>query len=118
MDVGMGVLCGIDEQLSLKCWGSSEYITPDSVPKGKFLTVSVNETFACASKISGEVICWGGEGAPDEILSNVPKALAPTLISTGYRAACAVFGPQLSCWGRNDYDLLPPPAITLFRPTP
>lgn len=72
--------------------------------------VAVGTDFACAALASGEARCWGegfngslGNGSQDPATGEDPATVIGlseiTAIDAGRRAACAVSGGSVHCWG-------------------
>ena len=104
VSVGVGaVACGVRADETLACWGEvSEVWAP---PVGRFGSVDVGATYACALEVSGEVVCWG----PDPVVGSAwvqeaggwsPAAGVFVDVALNDDFACAVrAGGEVQCWG-------------------
>ena|GEM_PF-407342 len=129
ISAGFETTCAVRSDGKVACWGVggwydklgpgvSESPTPVeiSVPDNpKFVSVSALEDHICATAVSGEVYCWGYNGAgqplgrvtPGSWYSGVPAPVdfskQPTSVSVGYYFGCMTTADgKVYCWGYND----------------
>lgn len=117
---GLGFTCGIRPDRSVVCWGLFPPVHDDELatvvpvnPESRELAgASALAQTICLRAADGRVICWGsnqnGEGsggattllpAGAATIDSLPGA--PSEVSTGDLASCAVAGGTVHCWGRN-----------------
>lgn len=121
--VGNGWACVIDEQGTLDCDGelSEEFASP---PEGRFRTVSVSSTHACALDVDGHSHCWdriGQLGIPETDREFVdtsvgdlevpPKDKVFRDVSVADGITCAALDEGgIQCWGQGadwqDWDAI------------
>ncbi|MCA9518171.1 MAG: hypothetical protein KC635_24705, partial [Myxococcales bacterium] len=58
LDGGSGVICGLDAEGRVHCFGSSVGFGAPP-PEGGFVAVTVGAAHACARRAAGQVVCWG-----------------------------------------------------------
>jgi alpha-tubulin suppressor-like RCC1 family protein len=131
---GGGFTCALYEGGNVRCWGSNQYgtlgyghtddlfgagKTPDVLPDlelgGPVSMITAGGLHVCALLVSGEVRCWGNNGAyqlatgDEEAIGDneVPGSRSPlqlgseaTSLSAALFATCAVVkGDFVRCWG-------------------
>jgi alpha-tubulin suppressor-like RCC1 family protein len=124
LGVGQGHACAIEDDRSVRCWGSSDATLVPNDPHSDLVTavplagvsgarqVSVATGQACALRDDGGVICWGsndsGEtaiapGSPrDPAPVAMPGGLPALEIGTSHRCSCArLAGGSVACWGQQ-----------------
>lgn len=93
---GRDTSCGVRDNGLLRCWG---YGT-DNVripPVGRYVTVSLYDTYACALRDDGEAVCWGGY---DPRAFEDPPAGPYVQVEAGDDSGCGIRADgSLSCWG-------------------
>jgi hypothetical protein len=98
---GVGVMCGLRRDGSLRCWDATG--ADQLTEAGPFVKVSVGEGFACAIDLNDTPQCFGfldGNGVPPYI-GQLPSATALDL-SLGLGSACVIDTDQrIQCWGAS-----------------
>lgn len=129
VSAGMRHSCGVRANNTIWCWGANEYgqlgngsttattqpvqVSSNSVPTMGWSSVVVGNTFTCATRLTGELYCWGNGfylGAGEDYADINSR---PTLISNdtqwasleaGQEHMCAIKrGKTLWCWGNSDH---------------
>lgn len=110
-----GRFCSIRKDQRLICWGekfndtqAGLIHTPPGL--GPVKSVSVEATYACAIKVSGQLVCWGAfETRPNNSVSvasvSVPEEYALDLfqsVTTHKHIICAIrLNGEPVCWGKQ-----------------
>lgn len=117
--------CVVTKDHKVLCWGQNDAgqlgIKPDIDPHKKPVDVPglkdvrrvvCGESSTCALLASGEVSCWGANGAgelglgtssPDERPSKVSALSGVSQLCIATQHACALTAQGVSCWGQNNY---------------
>lgn len=109
--------------LPVVCWGdnASGQLSGMGAPGRQMATippglepsaVALGQAHSCVSMLTGELLCWGANGAGQLGLDPVgtPSTAVPSLIAippigaavAGFEHTCARAGSDVMCWGRND----------------
>ena len=90
--------CGLREDGSITCWGSSGEGQTDT-PPGSYRAVSVGRTHTCGLREDDRVRCWGNNygGKTDHASGSYSAISAGTAHTCGLYA----FSGLLACWGAN-----------------
>ncbi|MCB9681134.1 MAG: hypothetical protein H6733_06640 [Alphaproteobacteria bacterium] len=113
VDVGPGGACVITPERTVVCDGSEPGIV-DGVPPNldEVWRLAVGHVFACALKLSGEVVCWGGTSAApnSEVIDEAPVTHDFVALDVNFAHACAIrSNGTVECWGVEDRGVLDPP---------
>jgi alpha-tubulin suppressor-like RCC1 family protein len=119
---GEGISCALIQGGSVQCWGSDNGGTlgnggldqQSNVPTAvtgltDAVQISSGESFVCARRATGAVVCWGKSGFGQvgdgfQIDRNVPTAVSglsgAISIGSAWRHTCAVTSAHtVKCWG-------------------
>ena len=95
--------CVIRTDNTIECLDSLSSDTGlTSPPEGSFRSVSVADSYACAVKVGGAVVCWGSNARDGEVTGQADPPPGEFLsVSAGGLFTCGIRTDHtLACWGR------------------
>jgi hypothetical protein len=97
--------CALMPDQTIACFGSDSI----TAPSGTFIVIEAGEYgHHCGLRTDGTVDCWGDELYT--VISDVPAGVFID-ITAGSSFACALdVAGEATCWGKDDEELLAPPA--------
>ena len=107
ISVTSGWGCGIQADDTLSCWGLFPYWGEPPIneplpppPEGRFVSVSVGGTQACALTAAGEARCWGHVDANGQLPATPPGPFASIAASRSSICGVTTAGDVI-CWGSD-----------------
>lgn len=134
---GARTTCALSDAGAVSCWGEN---TKGALGNGNtdnthvaqpviglsagVVDISVGESFACALRSNGSVVCWGnnsngqltpgaGDGDPHPAPVEVPGISGAVSVAASYSSVCVVLADATArCWGHNFYGQMGNAGIT------